>query len=467
MRNPFFQSALIAGCGLAVATQLSAQTFTTLQTSSGGSQAGLVSSGNVLYGTSFGGGRLVGGTVFAINSDGTGFTNLYEFSWVRVTSGPGDPLGPGTNSNGAFPRAGLVLSGNTLYGITRFGGVFGEGVIFRINTDGTGFTNLHSLATSEGTGARAGLILSGNTLYGAGQGGGNFGRGALFAVNTDGTGFTNLHHFNLSDGEQPSGTLALSGGTLYGTTYGGAASGAGAIFKINTDGTGFTNLRHFIEGSTANNGGAPFAGLALSGSVLYGVTTYGGISGAGTIFRMNTDGTGFNNLHQFRGLDGANAKASLLLRGNTLFGSTSGGGSNNNGTIFAVQTDGSGFTNLHVFAVGGSLGNGTNIGGATPYCDLTLEGNTLYGTTQWGGAAGNGTVFSISLPIPQLKIVSSAANVVLTWPANSPGFSLEYSTSFGSSAEWSPVLPGSTVVDGQHTVTHPISDSRNFYRLSQ
>jgi uncharacterized repeat protein (TIGR03803 family) len=49
--------------------------------------------------------------------------------------------GPGlTNSDGEEPRSDLVLSGNTLYGTTPLGGTNGYGVIFSINTDGSGFT---------------------------------------------------------------------------------------------------------------------------------------------------------------------------------------------------------------------------------------------------------------------------------------------------------------------------------------
>jgi len=50
------------------------------------------------------------------------------------------------------------------------------------------------------------LILSGNTLYGtASRGGsyGSYGGGTVFAVNTDGTGFTNLHSLTYSDGANP------------------------------------------------------------------------------------------------------------------------------------------------------------------------------------------------------------------------------------------------------------------------
>ena len=47
--------------------------------------------------------------------------------------------------------AGLILSGNTLYGTAYRGGSSGNGTVFAVNTDGAGLA--------------AGLILSGNTLY--------------------------------------------------------------------------------------------------------------------------------------------------------------------------------------------------------------------------------------------------------------------------------------------------------------
>src|ERR1039457_6106138 len=57
------------------------------------------------------------------------------------------------------------------------------------------FTNLHSFNYSDGAYPYAGLILSGNTLYGTTVQGGSSGYGAVFAVSTAGTGFTNLHSF--------------------------------------------------------------------------------------------------------------------------------------------------------------------------------------------------------------------------------------------------------------------------------
>jgi len=120
------------------------------------------------------------------------------------------------------------------------------------------FTPLHSFTAShtnssgfytnsDGANPHAGLIVSGNTLYGMAEGGGSSGAGTLFAVNTDGTGFTNLHSFNHSEGANPGCELILSGHSMYGTTANGGSSGYGTIFAINTDGTGFTNLHAFTQ----------------------------------------------------------------------------------------------------------------------------------------------------------------------------------------------------------------------------
>ena len=129
IKNPFLLPALIAGLGLILAGRVTAQTFTTLYSfsatppypnnptnSDGADPYGrLILSGNTLYGTSQNGGSSIVGTVFALNTDGTGFTNLHTF-----TGG----------SDGAYPGAGLILSGNALYGATGIGGSSYAGNVF-------------------------------------------------------------------------------------------------------------------------------------------------------------------------------------------------------------------------------------------------------------------------------------------------------------------------------------------------
>src|SRR5436190_401072 len=205
-KNLFLLLALIASVGLTLAGRVTAQTFTTLHTftalsngdygtnSDGGLPRDLFLSGNTLYGTAEWNGPSDAGTVFKVNTDGTGFTILHSFTAVSSSS----PF-TNTNSDGAAPQ-GLVLSGNTLYGTAISGGSSDYGTVFAVNTDGTDFTILHSFTApapedndglnSDGAQPRAGLILSGNTLYGTALQGGSSGRGTVFALNRDGTDFT-------------------------------------------------------------------------------------------------------------------------------------------------------------------------------------------------------------------------------------------------------------------------------------
>jgi uncharacterized repeat protein (TIGR03803 family) len=257
---------------------------------------GLVLSSNTLYGTGNIGGSSGNGAVFAVNTDGTGLTNLHSF-----TANSGPSTGVFTNSTGAYPKASLILSGNILYGTTANGGSAGNGTVFAINTNGFGFTNLYSFSAfghnnninNDGAWPASSLILYGNTLYGTTVSGGSSGNGTVFAINTNGTAFSNFHNFTAisgspginSDGANPVGGLYLLGNTLYGTTIYGGSSGQGTIFTIITNGTSFTTLFSFYS-QFGGNPGMPYGGLILSGSSLYGTTRNGG-GGNGTVFGLN------------------------------------------------------------------------------------------------------------------------------------------------------------------------------------
>jgi uncharacterized repeat protein (TIGR03803 family) len=490
---PTMKRLLVLGLsGLAITAGMKAQTFTNLynftpsysspNTNSDGSnpQAGLILSGNTLYGTTYDGGSSGNGIVFKVNTDGTGFTNLYSFS------GPYANHGRIINNDGANPQAGLILLGNKLYGTAGGGGSSGNGTVFAVKTDGTGFTNMHSfsaysasasgrITNSDGIAPLAGLILSGHTLFGTANGGGMFGVGTVFAINTDGTGFTNIHNFSAassgpvftnSDGADPQAGLILLSNTLYGAAERGGTFGVGTIFALKIDGTCFTNLHSFSAGLTNIDGRLPSATLIMSGNTLYGTAESGGGAGAGTVFAINIDGTGFTNLHSFTNpgspstnYDGAFPETGLILSGNTLQGTTYNGGAFGLGVVFAVNTDGTEFTNLYNFTLSG---------GYYPEASLIISGDILYGTTTEGGSGANGTVFSLLLPPPlQLSIIASGKNVILTWPTNIVGVNLQSTANIVSSEVWSNVSPAPIIVNGQNVVTNAITSKQTFYRLSR
>ncbi len=471
-------TALIAGAGVLPLERVAAQTFSNLHNfgpglSDRGVPGAVILSSNVLYGTTYFGGSANNGTVFKMNSDGTGYTNLHGFSPVPASY-------PYTNSDGANPggayveNSALVLSGSALYGTTFDGGKFGHGTVFRINVDGTGFTNLYNFIGAEGGAPNAGLVLAGDTLYGVATGGGTGGLGTVFKLTTNGTGLVVLHDFSdifsndqltNGDGGQPVGGLLLSGNTLYGTADAGGTLGDGTVFAVNTDGLGFTNLHNF-DSSAVNPSGI----LILSGDVLYGTAS-------SVVFAINTNGSGYTNLFtfaapfvgpRFTNSTGIYPSGGLILSGNALYGTASSGGRFGNGTMFAVNTNGTGFVNLFNFPATPVSPPSSNNEGALPSGGLALSGNTLYGTANSGGQSGYGTVFSLTLPPPpSLAMIFSGTNIILNWPTNSTGFTLQSTTNLGAPANWSTVFPTPVFVNGQNAVTNPASGARMFYRLSQ
>src|SRR5206468_2091473 len=105
--------------------------------------------------------------------------------------------------------------------------------------------------------------------------------GVVFKMQPDGGGFTALKLFtNYLEGSSPVAGVTVSGSVLYGTAYSGGSSGKGTVFRLNKDGTGFTVLKNFTGSDGAN---PDFAGLIISGSILYGATYSGGVSGYGTV----------------------------------------------------------------------------------------------------------------------------------------------------------------------------------------
>ena len=294
-------------------------------------------------------------------------------------------------ADGLQPHGALVEGGDgNFYGTTSGGGVSGAGTVFTINSLGT-LTTLYSFGgTADGAQPRGALVQgSDSNFYGTTVAGGLLsGAGTVFSVTSTGM-LTTIYRFSGgSDGGQPYGGLAEgSDSNFYGTTYGGGVSGAGTVFRINSLGT-LTTLYNFSGGADGAN---PAAGLAGGPNNSFFGTTYGGgVSGAGTVFVINSLGT-LTSLYSFTGgVDGANPSAVLVEGGarSNLFGTTVGGGGNATGTVFKISMQG-GLTSLYSFTGGGD--------GAQPEAGLIFgsDGN-LYGTTSAGGADGLGTVFKMT-----------------------------------------------------------------------
>jgi uncharacterized repeat protein (TIGR03803 family) len=344
--------------------------------------AGLVqgSDGNFYGTTEHGGTDIVhsdtSGTVFKISAGGS-LTPLYSFT---------------VGADGAQPSAGLVQgSDGNFYGTTYYGGTNNSGAIFKISASGS-LTPLYSF--TNGTGGLfpwATLLLgSDGNFYGTTQQGGGapgLGYGTVFKMAPNGS-FTPLYSFtNENDGLYPWGSLVQAGdGNFYGTTRFGGAHGDGVVFKI-TSGGAFTPLYSFTN---ANDGAQPLDTLVPgSDANLYGTTSVGGPGLAGTIFTITTGGS-LTTLYSFTNdINGASPSTGLVLGSDGYFyGTTSAGGSNGYGTLFKITSGGT-LSNLYFFTNG--------IDGANPQASLVQASDGyFYGTTFYGGTAGDGAIFKIT-----------------------------------------------------------------------
>ena len=113
------------------------------------------------------------------------------------------------------------------------------------------------------------------------------------------------------------------------------------IFSVNTDGSAYKSL---LAQSGTSQGNFPIAGLTPVGTAFYGTLDWGGLAGGpggtngnGVIYRINPDGSGFQDLVLFNGANGSGPCGGLTPNGQYVYGMTSGGGVNGYGTIYALN----------------------------------------------------------------------------------------------------------------------------------
>jgi uncharacterized repeat protein (TIGR03803 family) len=290
---------------------------------------------------------------------GAGFAVVMSFFFGLATPTNAETLRHsfGSGTDGTLPTANLIYSSPYFYGTTGAGGTSGYGTVFKITPAGVE-TVLYSFQGGPNDGAYplAGLIKIGGFLYGTtaagGTGsctiGGYSGCGTVFKITTAGV-ETVLYSFQggVNDGATPyAGLLNFGGGNLYGTTeYGGSfgncpAFGCGTVFRITTGGAE-TMVYPFAGGT--GDGANPQAGLINVGGSLVGTTVYGGPTancggGCGTVFRMTTGGVVLNRYIFLGGTgDGAIPTASVIDVGGNLWGTTQIGGASGDGTVFKIN----------------------------------------------------------------------------------------------------------------------------------
>jgi uncharacterized repeat protein (TIGR03803 family) len=177
--------------------------------------------------------------VFTINTDGTGYSVLHNFT--------------GGSTDGSYPLDLTADAFGTLYGTTFYGGANSNtGTAFKINPDGSNYAVLYNFCSPAS--CADGANPNGGNLFGVTLDGGNSkARGVAFSLTPSGS-ETVLHSF-CSVVDPPTGTcldrsgpiggilVPDSSGNLYGTTQNGGAvstacqavegnAGCGTVYKL-------------------------------------------------------------------------------------------------------------------------------------------------------------------------------------------------------------------------------------------
>jgi uncharacterized repeat protein (TIGR03803 family) len=240
-----------------------------------------------------------------------------------------------TGVGGDFPNAPPVqgLDGN-LYGVTRDYG--NAGYVYQVILSATGTAQgwYHPLPSASNAPL---LLASDGNFYGT-YSNGSFittaagaivpspgGFGGIFEITPAGvvTWYYNLNPFSTNnggkgDGQNPIGpVMQAADGNLYGTASGGGAygTGAGVVYKIALNGTGYTPIHNFQFA----DGTEPKGGLVQgSDGYLYGLTSTGGTLAlklimlgyvpSGTLFKVSTSGANFTLLFTFSRISGVNGR---------------------------------------------------------------------------------------------------------------------------------------------------------------
>jgi uncharacterized repeat protein (TIGR03803 family) len=341
--------------------------------------------GNIFGATLGGGGFTSEGTVFELTPKGAGyaFKSIYDFY----------------GSNGESPNPPIEDSNGNLFLTTQRGGAYGAGTALELSPTAKGYVQsaFYSFGSAgDGAVPEAQFTLVGDTLYTTTVYGGKHDLGTIVAMSGRDLSEKGRYSFAWEVDGQSSTTLASdASGNLYGTASGGP-DGEGYVYAFPATGKA-PNPSILYSFSTQSLVWSPAGDVALdSNGNVYGeaTATQNIDDNCGAVFALTrTSGTyTLSALHAFTGgADGCFPVGGVTASGNTLVGSTFSAGEYGAGTIFSLSTDGSGYTVIH--ALTGKTGSQVS--------DLVPASDAIYGTDLEGGQSesgqpGGGVVFRMT-----------------------------------------------------------------------
>jgi uncharacterized repeat protein (TIGR03803 family) len=318
------------------------------------------------------------------------------------------------SGDGAFPHGGLTYKNGNLYGTTNANSPNGSpGNVFEITAAGK-YRILYTFGGQPGDGVTpcdfGGLVVRDGKIYGTALYGGATGSfGTVFDLTLSGKEKI-IHTFGgqPGDGSYPFASVIFDkAGNLYGTTEEGGpynsacGGGCGIVYEITK--AGEEKILYSFQG--VEDAAFPNANLSFdTAGNLYGTTGTGGIYELGAIFELSASGEE-KVIYSFnpQAGDGDVPYSGIVFgkKGN-MYGTTYYGGAYGQGTVFELSPNG---MEKILYSFGGQANDGSN-----PYGNVVFDkkGN-LYGSTIAGGAHGQGTVFELT-PTGEEKILYTFGN---------------------------------------------------------
>jgi uncharacterized repeat protein (TIGR03803 family) len=292
-----------------------------------------------------------------------------------------------TGPDGDQPQSTPLDVGGDIVATAPYGGFDSDGTVIRLTPAGNGYKKavVHQFMGKDGSGPVGGIVHKGNLYYLPLVLSGANGAGAIDSLTPVTLKSTVQYSFmGGSGGGLPNTRLEPDGkGGYYGTT--GVTGGANSTVYDFTPGGPVVNMYQFFG---AANGTSILGVTRGKGAILYGTTNLGGKYGFGVLFKLTPSGSGYTEhvLHDFGASqdDGTYPLGTVLVVGNTIYGTTSYGGANTAGTIFKIGAAGKGYSVIYNFM---------NASGASPTGDLLWSKGAIYGVGYAGGPGLQGVVY--------------------------------------------------------------------------
>jgi uncharacterized repeat protein (TIGR03803 family) len=305
-------------------------------------------------------------------------------------------------ADGQNPVGGLTQdNASALFGTTVFGGASGAGTIYKIPSGGQRTVVYNFGGTTDGSEPESTLLFDKalGVFYGTTALGGNNNCGTVFKLSPSGGSWalTTLYRFNGgSDGCGPERSLHFGRkvGILYGSTERGGPANHGTIFSL-TQKSGIWQEDILYDFKGGGDGSRPTDVTVDLDGTIYGVAESGGAFRHGVVFSLAKVNGQWNEavLYNFQKRTDGARPIGLHMDQNfgVLYVTTETGGQFGGGTVFKIFKNGTSPAVLHHFGVSGD--------GSQPRARVTQDNRrgVLYGTTEYGGVFGSGTIYEIVL----------------------------------------------------------------------